>query len=95
MPAKITEKQMQQEELNFKQQLDAMPKVPILIPEDPLNQDDVVPIGCNGVVYAIPRGKQFMVPQLIAEIWNESYSKTMAANRKITISEKRDIVVTG
>jgi hypothetical protein len=90
-----TEKQLQQEELNFKQQLDAMPKVPIMIPVDPLNKGDVVPIGCNGVVYAIPRGKQFMVPELIAQIYFEAYEKTQAANDKMTISENRDIVVTG
>jgi hypothetical protein len=90
-----TEKELQQEELNFKQQLDAMPKVAIMIPVDPLNKGDVVPIGCNGVVYAVPRGKQFMVPELIAQIWMDSYEKTQKANDKIAIVENRDIVVTG
>lgn len=90
-----TEGEMARDERNFKAQLDEMPKESIFIPEDPLNPDDVVPIGINGVIYAVPRGQEFQVPKPIAEIWRESNRLTIAANRKIAITEKRDVVVTG
>lgn len=95
MARAATEGEMARDERNFKAQLDEMPKATIYIPEDPLNPDDVVPIGINGVVYAVPRGQEFQVPKPIADIWNESNKLTIAANRKIKISEKRDVVVTG
>lgn len=82
-----------QEELTLKQQLAERPKKTILIPNDDLNPDDVVPIGWNGIIYAVPRGKAFEVPDVIADIWNLAYEKTQAAKKKITISENRDIQV--
>lgn len=70
------------------------PTKTILIPEDPLNPDDlVVPIGVNGVIYSIPRGKEFEVPDVIADIWHESYSKTAAANRRIKVQQDLDITI--
>lgn len=75
--------------------LQERPKRSILIPEDPLNPNDlVVPVSVNGVTYAIPRGKRFEVPDVIADVWEDSYSKTQAANRKIKFQENRDIVIT-
>lgn len=78
----MTEKQMAKEELSIKEKLANEPKVPILIPYDELNPDDVVPIGLNGVIYAIPRGKEFMVPESIAKVWRNSYVETIKANEK-------------
>lgn len=82
-----------QEEKDLKAQLAAMPKKSILIPEDPMNPDDVVPIGWNGIIYAVPRGIEFQVPEVIADIWNQSYALTNKARRKMTVSENKDIVV--
>lgn len=71
--------------------LKAQEHVPILIPRDPLNpKDKVAIVGVNGVVYAIPRGKQFSVPAAIAKVWHKSYEKTQAAYERIRISEMGD-----
>lgn len=75
--------------------LQDMPKRRILIPFDPLNPSDVVvPIAVNGVTYAIPRGKAFDVPEVIADIWEESYQKTQAAQQRIKVQVPDEIVIT-
>lgn len=94
-PAKVTEAELTKEIKNFKEYLDKQPKVSIMIPEDPLNPDDVVPIGINGVIYAIPRGQMFEVPKPIADIWNNSYKETQKANQKIRKSMEKDIQIMG
>lgn len=93
-----TEQSMEREaveaERSAAQQLKEMPKVQILIPDDPQNPSDkVVPIGFNGVVYTVPRGIPTEVPQAIAEIWNDSYVRTRAANSRIENSVKQEIKV--
>lgn len=89
----LTEKQIQNEIDDMKSKLDKEPKVPIYIPDDPLNADDVVPVGVNGVIYAIPRGQSFQVPKSIYEAWKYSYDNTKKANDKIKKSMDKDIVV--
>ncbi|WP_127580180.1 hypothetical protein [Paenibacillus koleovorans] len=74
--------------------LQARKKKTILIPEDPMNPDDlVVPVAVNGVIYTIPRGKEYDVPDTIYNIWKESYEKTLAARRRIVVREDRNLVV--
>jgi len=76
-------------------QLQARPKKTILIPEDPLNPNDfVVPVAINGVTYAIPRGQEFEVPDVIYDVWKESYTKTQEANRRIVLKEDRNLIIT-
>jgi hypothetical protein len=75
------------------QQLQEMPKVSIEIPEDPNNPDDIVPVGWNGIIYAIPRGRQFEVPKPIYDIWRESHKKTQEVNRRIRESVNKEIQV--
>jgi len=87
------EAQIKKEEKTLKQQLDAFPKVMMEIPEDPNNPDDVVPVGWNGIIYAIPRGRQFEVPQPIYDIWKYSYEQTKAVNKRIRESTKKEITV--
>jgi hypothetical protein len=92
-----SEKQLEAEiikqEKSLKAQLDEFPKVPIEIPEDPNNPDDVVPVGWNGIIYAIPVGQQFEVPKPIYDIWKESHEKTKAANKRIRDSINKEIQV--
>jgi ElaB/YqjD/DUF883 family membrane-anchored ribosome-binding protein len=90
---KNMEAQLAQQEKTLKQRLDDMPKVTIEIPEDPNNPDDVVPVGWNGIIYAIPRGQQFEVPNVIYEIWKESHKKTQEINKRIRESVKKEIQV--
>lgn len=99
MPVKNekTEQQIERdiaaEEKSFKEKLAAEKKVPIHIPEDPLNPDDVVPVGINGVIYAIPRGQTFEVPESIYKVWKYSYDKTVEANRRIKVEKNKQIQV--
>lgn len=90
---KNMEAKLVREEKTLKQQLDEMPKVTIEIPEDPNNPDDVVPVGWNGIIYAIPRGQQFEVPEVIYNIWKESHKKTQEINKRIRESVKKEIKV--
>lgn len=87
------EAQIREEEKTVRQQLDEMKKVSIEIPEDPNNPDDIVPVGWQGVIYAIPRGQQFEVPEVIYQTWKESYSKTKEINKRIRESVKKEIEV--
>lgn len=87
------EAQIRQGEKTLKDLLNAMPKVMIEIPEDPNNPDDVVPVGWNGIIYAIPRGQQFEVPQAIYDIWKESHQKTQAINKRIRESVTKEIQI--
>lgn len=87
------EAQIAKEEKSIKQQLKAMKKVPIEIPEDPNNPDDIVPVGWQGVIYSIPRGQQFEVPEVIYHVWKESYEKTKEVNKRIRESIKKEIKI--
>lgn len=87
------EAQIRQEEKTLKQQLAAYPKVMLEIPEDPNNPDDVVPIGWNGIIYAVPRGKMFEVPKPIYDIWKYSYEKTKEVNKRIRESTKKELKI--
>ncbi|WP_416731368.1 hypothetical protein [Fictibacillus sp. JL2B1089] len=90
---KNLEVKAREHEKTIKQKLDAMKKVSIEIPEDPNNPDDVVPVGWQGVIYAIPRGQQFEVPEVIYQVWKESYEKTKEVNKRIRESIKKEIQV--
>jgi hypothetical protein len=92
-----SEKQLEQdivnEEKSLRAQLDSFKKVSIEIPEDPNNPDEVLPVGWNGIIYGIPVGQQFEVPEPIYKIWKESHEKTKEANKRIRDSIKKEIQV--
>lgn len=77
------EKELAKQEKSVKAMLEAEKKVKIFIPENPLNPNEVVPVGLNGVIYAIPVGQEFEVPESIYKIWKYSYDKTREANQKM------------
>ncbi|MFF2156061.1 hypothetical protein ACFVVQ_12165 [Paenibacillus chitinolyticus] len=87
------EAQIAREEKNMRQILDDMKKVSIEIPEDNNNPDDVVPVVWNGVVYAIPRGIRFEVPEAIYETWKYSHEKTKEVDRRIKKSTQTEIKI--
>ena len=93
MDERTIEKELKQEEKTMKQILASQKKVPIFIPEDPNNPDAVEVVGVNGVIYAIPRGQQFEVPESIYKVWKNSYDKTREANKRIKVTEKKDLEV--
>lgn len=90
---KSLERQITKAERSYKSQLEGMKKVSLTIPEDPNNPDDVVPITWNGITYAVPRGIEFEVPEVIRDIWKESYEKTQAVNKRIRESVKKEIKI--
>lgn len=90
---KRAEAELAKQEMSMKKRLAKEKKVPIFIPEDPLNPDDVVPVGVNGVIYAIPRGQQFDVPESIYKAWKYSYDETVKANKKIAFEKNKQIQV--
>ena len=87
------EAQIREEEKTTLQQLKEMKKVWLEIPEDPNNPDDIVPIGFNGIIYAVPRGKAFEVPEVIADIWRESHEKTKAAQRRMREASNKELTI--
>jgi hypothetical protein len=90
---RAAERKIAKQENSLKQQLKKMKKVKLTIPEDPLNPDDVVPVGWNGIIYAIPRGIEVEVPEVIADIWRESYKKTQEVNKRIRESVKKELKI--
>ncbi|KAF6564529.1 hypothetical protein G9G63_10330 [Paenibacillus sp. EKM202P] len=92
MEEKALERQAAEAEKSVLEQLKAMPKVKIMIPDDPANPNDkVVPVGFNGVIYTVPRGKSVEVPEAIAEIYQYSYEMTREVNQRIENSTKTEI----
>lgn len=87
------EAEIKNHEKTLIQQLKDMKKVPLEIPEDPNNPGDVVPIGWNGIIYSVPRGKEFMVPYVIRDIWKESYQKTKEVNKRIEQSTTKELKI--
>ncbi|PNQ82691.1 hypothetical protein [Paenibacillus sp. F4] len=90
---KKLESQIAREEKDYKKQLAKMKKVTMTIPEDPNNPDDVVPVVWNGIVYTIPRGVEVEVPEVIRDIWRESYTKTQEVNKRIRESVKKELKI--
>ncbi|MFC8561407.1 hypothetical protein [Peribacillus frigoritolerans] len=87
------ERELAKEEKSMKAILDAQPKKLIHIPENPMNPNEVVPVGVNGVIYAIPVGQDFEVPQSIYETWKYSYDKTRQANKRMEEVLKKEITI--
>ena len=74
---------VEMDENNIRQILDEQKKKTILIPENPLNPNEVVPVSLNGVTYAIPTGIECEVPESIYKIWKYSYDETRKAQQKM------------
>ncbi|MFE3973185.1 MULTISPECIES: hypothetical protein [unclassified Peribacillus] len=87
------ERELAKQEKSMKAILDAQPKKLIHIPENPMNPNEVVPVGVNGVIYAIPVGQDFEVPQSIYETWKYSYEKTREANKRMEEVLKKEITI--
>lgn len=89
-----SEKELAKAEKTMKERLAEEEKVLIFVPEDATGETQVVTVAINGVQYAIPRGKEFLVPKPIKEVWDRSYSETIKATRRIKVQdvEKQDNV---
>jgi multidrug efflux pump subunit AcrA (membrane-fusion protein) len=87
------EKSLDKEEQSIKAYLKSCKKVNILIPENPMNPNEVVPVVYQGVIYSIPVGQDFEVPQPIYDTWKYSYDMTRAANQKMDKVLKKEISI--
>lgn len=91
---KNLEKMADEREKELLAQLKAGPQTMIHIADDPNNEHDkVVPIGINGIFYTVPRGQSILVPTPVAEIWEDSYTRTRIANKKIEDSVRTEIQI--
>lgn len=88
------ERQAAEMERSMKQILDAQPKKSLEIPIDPQNPNDlIVPVGINGIVYAIPRGVEVEVPQSVYEAWKDSDKRTKQVNQRIVDGPKKELQI--
>lgn len=86
--ARTQEKDVEQAFASEKERQLAEERVTITIPMDPLNKQKTVWVCLNGVEWYLAVGKPIEVPKSIAEVWNESYSKTMQAQANMEKSEE-------
>lgn len=95
--AKKTEQTMERDMAKAEQStlaaLKKCKKVPIFIPIDPNNPDDVTVVGINGVIYSIPRGEQYEVPEPVYKVWKDSFDKTREAEKKMTVKRDKKLEV--
>lgn len=82
-----SERELAKIEKSMKEQLLAQEKVMIFVPEDATGETQVVTVTVNGVQFAIPRGKEFLVPKAIKEVWDRSYAETIRVNRRIKVQD--------
>jgi hypothetical protein len=87
------EKEIEKQTKTMKAKLEAEPKKTILIPENPMNPNEVIPVGVNGVIYAIPVGQEFEVPESIYNTWKYSYDKTREANKRMDQVLKKELKI--
>ncbi|ASS66216.1 hypothetical protein [Paenibacillus sp. RUD330] len=88
------ERQAADVERSMKQILDAQPKKSLEIPTDPQNPNDIiVPIGINGIVYAVPRGVEVEVPQSVYEAYKDSDRRTKIVNQRIVDGPKKELQI--
>lgn len=54
-------------------------KVTITIPRDRMNPQKHVWVSVNGQEYYLAVGKPIQVPKVVADVWQDSYNRTLAA----------------
>jgi hypothetical protein len=68
----MSEKELAKDEKDMKRRILAEPKVPVMIPDDPINPGGAEYVSLNGVVFLVPKGKMVDVPKPIAEVIQDS-----------------------
>ena len=84
MAKQIIEKKETPEFFSTKERIMAQPKVSLFIPKDRLNPVNHRWVCINGVEFYLAVGKEIKVPECVAEVWNNSFNETMAAEERIT-----------
>lgn len=79
--ANKTQKEIEKELLTEREAILAQPKVKLFIPVDrnnPLKHREVI---INGQEFILAVGKTIEVPAVVAEVWQDSYSRTIEAEQ--------------
>ena len=74
-----SQKEVEKELLNERDALLALPKVKLFIAPDSRNPSKHRTVIVNGQEFILAVGKQLEVPEVVAEVWNDSFSKTIEA----------------
>jgi hypothetical protein len=74
-----TTKEVEQELLSEREEILNQPKVKLTIPPNPLDPAKYREVFVNGQQFILAVGKPVEVPQVVADVWNESYTKTIEA----------------
>jgi hypothetical protein len=74
-----SQKEVEQELLSDREALLAQPKVKLFIQPDRNNPAKDRFVMINGQEWRLAVGKQLEVPQTVAEVWNDSFARTVEA----------------
>ena len=78
--------------MKTKAQLDALPKVRILVPSKPGEPDGItLDVTINGYKYSIPKNVMVDVPQTVAEIIAESEKLTLDAGKNMKVGRSKEV----
>ncbi|MFY0760194.1 hypothetical protein AB1K32_15090 [Metabacillus dongyingensis] len=77
------QKEIEKELLSEREAILAQPKVKLFIPLDRDNPSKHREVIINGQEFILAVGKELEVPQVVAEVWNDSYHRTLEAEYKI------------
>jgi ribosomal protein S12 len=78
-----TQSEIEKEFQTDRERILAQPKVKLFIPVDRSNPDKHREVIINGVQFILAVGKQLEVPQVVAEVWQDSYSRTIEAEQRM------------
>lgn len=79
-----SEKEIEKEFLSDREAILAQPKVKLFIPMDRINPAKHREVIVNGQEFILAVGKELEVPQVVAEIWNDSYTRTLIAEQQMS-----------
>lgn len=78
-----SQKEIEKELLSDREAILAQPKVKLFIAPDRANPVKHREVIINGQEFILAVGKQLEVPQVVAEVWNDSYSRTIEAEQNM------------
>lgn len=78
-----TQSEIEKEFLSDREAILAQPKVKLFIPMDRTNPAKHREVIINGQEFILAVGKQLEVPQVVAEVWQDSYSRTIEAEQRM------------
>jgi hypothetical protein len=78
-----TQTEIEKEFQSAREAILSQPKVKLFIPMDRTNPSKHREVIINGQEFILAVGKQLEVPQVVADVWNDSYSRTVEAEQRM------------